>query len=72
MDLSLPVIDGWEATRRIKADSATQGIPVIAVTAHAMAGDEQKALDAGCDDYDTRPVNFKNLLGKIENFIGSS
>jgi two-component system cell cycle response regulator DivK len=72
MDLSLPVIDGWEATRRIKADSATQGIPVIAVTAHAMAGDEQKALDAGCDDYDTRPVNFKNLLGKIENFIDSS
>jgi two-component system cell cycle response regulator DivK len=72
MDLSLPVIDGWEATRRIKADSATQGIPVIAVTAHAMAGDEQKALDAGCDDYDTKPVNFKNLLGKIENFIGSS
>ena len=72
MDLSLPVIDGWEATRRIKADSATQGIPVIALTAHAMAGDEQKALDAGCDDYDTKPVNFKNLLGKIENFIGSS
>jgi two-component system cell cycle response regulator DivK len=72
MDLSLPVIDGWEATRRIKADSATQGIPVIAVTAHAMAGDEQKALDAGCDDYDTKPVNFKNLLGKIENFIDSS
>jgi CheY-like chemotaxis protein len=72
MDLSLPVIDGWEATRRIKADSATQGIPVIALTAHAMAGDEQKALDAGCDDYDTKPINFKNLLGKIENFIGSS
>jgi two-component system cell cycle response regulator DivK len=72
MDLSLPVIDGWEATRRIKADSATQGIPVIALTAHAMAVDEQKALDAGCDDYDTKPVNFKNLLGKIENFIGSS
>ena len=72
MDLSLPVIDGWETTRRIKADSATQGIPVIALTAHAMAGDEQKALDAGCDDYDTKPVNFKNLLGKIENFIGSS
>ena len=72
MDLSLPVIDGWEATRRIKADSATQSIPVIALTAHAMAGDEQKALDAGCDDYDTKPVNFKNLLGKIENFISSS
>ena len=72
MDLSLPVIDGWEATRRIKADSATQGIPVIALTAHAMAGDEQKALDAGCDDYDTKPVDFKSLLGKIEKFIGSS
>jgi two-component system cell cycle response regulator DivK len=72
MDLSLPVIDGWEATRRIKADSATQGIPIIALTAHAMAGDEQKALDAGCDDYDTKPVDFKSLLGKIEKFIGSS
>ena len=72
MDLSLPVIDGWEATRRIKADSATQGIPVIALTAHAMAGDEQKALDAGCDDYATKPVDFKSLLGKIEKFIGSS
>ena len=72
MDLSLPVIDGWEATRRIKADSATQGIPVIALTAHAMAGDEQKALDAGCDDYDTKPVDFKSLLGKIEKFIGSN
>ena len=72
MDLSLPVIDDWEATRRIKADSATQGIPVIALTAHAMAGDEQKALDAGCDDYDTKPVDFKSLLGKIEKFIGSS
>ena len=72
MDLSLPVIDGWEATRRIKADSATQGIPVIALTAHAMAGDEQKALDAGCDDYDTKPVDFKSLLGKIEKFIGGS
>jgi CheY-like chemotaxis protein len=72
MDLSLPVIDGWEATRRIKADAATQGIPVIALTAHAMAGDEQKALDAGCDDYATKPVDFKSLLGKIEKFIGSS
>jgi two-component system cell cycle response regulator DivK len=72
MDLSLPVIDGWEATRRIKADSATQGIPVIALTAHAMAGDEQKALDAGCDDYDTKPVDFKRLLGKIDNFLGAS
>ena len=65
MDLSLPVIDGWEATRKIKADPATQSIPVIALTAHAMAGDEQKALEAGCDDYDTKPVNFSRLLGKI-------
>ena len=72
MDLSLPVMDGWEATRRIKADSATQGIPVIALTAHAMAGDERRALDAGCDDYDTKPIDIKSLLGKIENFIGSS
>jgi CheY-like chemotaxis protein len=70
MDLSLPVIDGWEATRRIKDDAATQSIPVIALTAHAMAGDEQKALAAGCDDYDTKPVNFKRLLGKIENLLG--
>ena len=72
MDLSLPVIDGWEATRQIKADPATQSIPVIALTAHAMAGDEQKALEAGCDDYDTKPIDFKRLLGKIENYISGS
>jgi two-component system cell cycle response regulator DivK len=72
MDLSLPVIDGWEATRRIKADAATRQIPVIALTAHAMAGDEQKALEAGCDDYDTKPVDFKRLLGKIDTFLGAS
>ena len=71
MDLSLPVIDGWEATRRIKAEPATQTLPVIALTAHAMAGDEQKALEAGCDDYDTKPVNFKRLLGKIETLLGA-
>ena len=71
MDLSLPVIDGWEATRNIKADPATQSIPVIALTAHAMAGDEQKALQAGCDDYDTKPVNLKRLLGKIDNLLGA-
>jgi len=71
MDLSLPVIDGWEATRRIKADVTTQKIPVIALTAHAMAGDEQKAIEAGCDDYDTKPVDLKRLLGKIENFLGA-
>ena len=69
MDLSLPVMDGWEATRRIKADAATQGIPVIALTAHAMAGDEQKAREAGCDDYDTKPVELNRLLGKITNLL---
>ncbi len=71
MDLSLPVIDGWEATRRIKADHTTQSIPIIALTAHAMAGDEQKALEAGCDDYDTKPVNLNRLLEKIGNLLGS-
>jgi len=70
MDLSLPIIDGWEATRRLKADAATQAIPVIALTAHAMQGDEQKALEAGCNDYDTKPVNFSRLLGKIQTFLG--
>ena len=69
MDLSLPVMDGWEATRRIKADAATQGIPVIALTAHAMAGDEQKAREAGCDDYDTKPVELNRLLGKITKLL---
>lgn len=69
MDLSLPIMDGWEATKHIKADSATQGIPVIALTAHAMQGDEDKALEAGCDDYDTKPVNFKRLLEKIQKFL---
>lgn len=72
MDLSLPVIDGWEATRRIKADPATQGIPVIALTAHAMASDEVKAREAGCDDYDTKPVNLNRLLEKIGRLLGSS
>ena len=72
MDLSLPVIDGWEAARQIKADSAMQSIPIIALTAHAMAGDEQKALEAGCDDYDTKPIDLKRLLGKIENLLGSA
>ena len=70
MDLSLPVMDGWEATRRIKGDGATNGIPVIALTAHAMQGDEEKALEAGCDDYDTKPVNFKRLLEKIQTLLG--
>ena len=71
MDLSLPVIDGWEATRRLKANPVTQSIPVIALTAHAMAGDEQKALQAGCDDYDTKPVNFQRLLAKIETLLNA-
>ena len=71
MDLSLPVVDGWEATRQIKADPATQSIPVIALTAHAMAGDEQKARAAGCDDYDTKPIDLPRLLGKIGNLLGN-
>ena len=71
MDLSLPVIDGWEATRKIKADPATQSIPVIALTAHAMAGDEQKALAAGCDDYGTKPIDLKRLPGKIDKLLGA-
>ena len=65
MDMSLPVIDGWEATRRIKANDATRRIPVIALTAHAMAGDREKAIEVGCDDYDTKPVEISRLLGKI-------
>jgi two-component system cell cycle response regulator DivK len=69
MDMSLPILDGWEATRRIKADAATSGIPVIALTAHAMAGDREKAMEVGCEDYDTKPVDFPRLLGKIEGLI---
>jgi two-component system, cell cycle response regulator DivK len=65
MDMSLPVIDGWEATRRVKANDATRGIPVIALTAHAMAGDREKAMEVGCDDYDTKPIEIARLLGKI-------
>ncbi len=70
MDMSLPVIDGWEATRRIKANEATKKIPVIALTAHAMAGDREQALAAGCDDYDTKPIDLARLLPKIEKFAG--
>jgi two-component system cell cycle response regulator DivK len=70
MDMSLPVIDGWEATRRIKAAAATRTIPVIALTAHAMSGDREKALEAGCDDYDTKPIELPRLLGKIATMLG--
>ncbi len=66
MDMSLPIIDGWEATRQIKAAPETRKIPVIALTAHAMVGDKEKAIAAGCDDYDTKPIEFKRLLDKIE------
>ena len=66
MDMSLPIIDGWEATRRIKSNAATKGIPIIALTAHAMQGDELKAKEAGCDDFDTKPVELSRLLEKIE------
>ena len=69
MDMSLPVIDGWEATRRIKADPATSSIPVIALTAHAMVDDRQKALDAGCNDYDVKPIELPRLLSKIQAFV---
>ena len=70
MDLNLPVLDGWEATRQIKAIPETQNIPVIALSAHAMAGDRERGLAAGCDDYDTKPVEFDRLLGKIEALLG--
>ena len=70
MDMSLPGIDGWEATRQLKADPATQGIPIIALTAHAMAGDREKALAAGCDDFDIKPIDLDRLLGKIEALLG--
>src|SRR5688572_18452261 len=69
MDMSLPVVDGWEATRRIKSNDRTNKIPVIALTAHAMAGDREQALAAGCDDYDTKPIDLARLLPKIEKFV---
>ena len=72
MDMSLPVIDGWEATRRLKADPATATIPVIALTAHAMDSDRELALQAGCDDYDSKPVDLPRLLGKIEKLLAGA
>lgn len=69
MDMSLPVFDGWEATRRIKAADGTRDIPVIALTAHAMSGDREKSLEAGCDDYDTKPIELPRLLEKMEALI---
>jgi CheY-like chemotaxis protein len=69
MDLSLPIMDGWEATSTIKANPETKDIPIIVLTAHAMAGDREKALEAGADEYDTKPIEFKRLLGKIKDFI---
>ncbi len=72
MDMSLPEIDGWEATRQLRAAPETQSVPIIALTAHAMAGDRDRALEAGCNDYDTKPIELARLLGKIEALLGGS
>jgi two-component system cell cycle response regulator DivK len=72
MDMSLPVLDGWEATRQLKAAPDTQSIPIIALTAHAMASDRQKALDVGCDDYDTKPIELPRLLAKLDALLGKA
>ena len=71
MDMNLPVLDGWQATRRLKADATTSSIPVIALTANAMGGDREQALAAGCEDYDTKPVDLERLLGKIQGLLQS-
>lgn len=69
MDMSLPVMDGWELARKLKDDPETRGIPILALTAHVMAGDRERALEAGCDDYDTKPIELPRLLGKIEALL---
>ena len=69
MDMSLPVMDGWEATRRLKSDEVTRDIPVIGLSAHAMSEDKKRAIEAGCDDYDTKPVDMERLLGKIQHHL---